>query len=129
MSELQPEVKMGQPLAPSESKVSYTHQENSHSSNSFPVGEIPVSHFVDHGFLATLRLFKKTAMICVLSLFIACSDGYQYTTPGNLVAQTSFIREYSLITAILLQIHLTQPNFTLQRSSGPSKRKRRPVLL
>ena len=53
----------------------------------------PVSAYADLGFLATLRTFRRTALMCVMALFTACSDGYQYSLPGNLVAEKSFIGE------------------------------------
>lgn len=33
--------------------------------------------------------------MCFMALFVACSDGYQYSLPGNLVAEKSFIGKRS----------------------------------
>lgn len=52
---------------------------------------VPVSAYVGLDFHSTLKTFWKTTMFCVLALFLACSDGFQFQLPGNLVAQTSFI--------------------------------------
>ena len=57
---------------------------------------VPVSAFAHLDFKQTLRLFWKSFMYAMMALFLACSDGFQFQLPGNLIAQTSFIRESPL---------------------------------
>ena len=64
-----------------------------HLETSLADATVLVSAYADLGFLATLKTFKRTATICFIALFTACSDGYQYSLPGNLVAEKSFIGE------------------------------------
>lgn len=52
---------------------------------------IPVSPYSNLGIMETLKTFKKSAFLCLCVLFIACSDGYQYSLPGSLAAESSFI--------------------------------------
>lgn len=56
-------------------------------------GNVPVSAFAHLDFRQTLRLFWKSFMFAMMALFLACSDGFQFQLPGNLIAQTSFIRQ------------------------------------
>lgn len=51
----------------------------------------PVSAFRDLTQGEVVRTFWKTTLFCQMALFIACADGFQYTLPGNLIAQTSFV--------------------------------------
>jgi len=80
------------------SKVEVDHLETANAN-----AAVLVSAYADLGFLATLKTFKRTAAICFMALFTACSDGYQYSLPGNLVAEKSFIGEFRLY--ILLAPH------------------------
>jgi hypothetical protein len=57
-------------------------------------GVAPVSAYADLGVKESLKTFKRTVVLALLALFIACSDGYQFSLPGNIIAQTSFKSEY-----------------------------------
>lgn len=88
-----------QPLPPVHDDDEKQKVEVEHLEHDAP-GLAPVSAYVDLGFLATLKTFRRTALLCVMALFTACSDGYQYSLPGNLVAEKSFIGE-----SILSSLH------------------------
>jgi hypothetical protein len=76
-----------------ERKYSAHHAEDETANKGNDTVAVPVSAFAGLSFKETLRTFWKTTMFCVLALFLACSDGFQFQLPGNLVAQTSFIRK------------------------------------
>ena len=59
---------------------------------------VPVSAYDHLSFKQTIRTFPKATLCCLLALFIASSDGFQFSLPGNLVAQTSFISERTRLT-------------------------------
>ena len=77
---------LSHPDGDEKSKVEVDHLEDSQGN-----ATVLVSAYADLGFLATLKTFKRTSAICFMALFTACSDGYQYSLPGNLVAEKSFI--------------------------------------
>ncbi|RSH77861.1 uncharacterized protein EHS24_002927 [Apiotrichum porosum] len=80
-----------------ERKTSITHDENPLDHKEAPDADTispPVSAFRHLTQGEVVRMFWKTTLFCQMALFIACADGFQYSLPGNLIAQTSFVEQF-----------------------------------
>jgi hypothetical protein len=53
-----------------------------------------ISHWNSLSTLETLKVFRKTTFICILVGFNACSDGFQFALPGQIIANTGFIQKF-----------------------------------
>lgn len=79
-----------------ERKPTLDHDEDVKLEETNALTEIPTTAWADLTIKEAVKTFRKTTIVCVAVLFIACSDGFQFSLPGNLVANTSFIGRFSL---------------------------------
>jgi hypothetical protein len=61
-----------------------------------------VSPFQHLGIFDTLKTFRKASILCILTGFNACSDGYQLTMPGNVIAMPGGLVSLGRLVALVI---------------------------
>ncbi|KAL7418259.1 hypothetical protein Q5752_007125 [Cryptotrichosporon argae] len=57
-----------------------------------PMPSLPV--YSSYGVVRTLRAFRKAALLCTAATLGALSDGFQFSVPGSIIANTGFIHQF-----------------------------------